>query len=302
MRWMILKLLVAIGLCQTAFGQTQDLILPVALNGYVRAPIHYQTTIRIVNLGANPVQVTLEAYQNDGTAIRILELFPIAKSGTKTVFNIEAFGSIEAFTAEDVPDLNGWIRLTFDANAAIQATAEVSLINAPVGPHPICHRPSTEILTTAQLPSVRPSKKFAGFAVIRPNRQTGYAITNPSVTNPVTVFLSLIDSSGQLIGSTTLQVPPQGRISRMVSEYFPNAPQDLMASLRITGTGPVGAGAIHVLFPEGKFETVSVDSLPPTVCSQVVTPARNPLTKECFVFPTPCDVPEGWQRVQSCVQ
>jgi hypothetical protein len=118
----------------------------------------------------------------------------------------------------------------------------------------------------------------------------------------VTVFLSLLDSTGQFIASTTLQIPPQGRVSRMLTEYFPNAPQDLMASLRITATAPVGAGAIHVLFPEGKFETVSIDSLPPAACVQVITPARNPLTKECIVFPTPCDLPEGWQRVQSCVQ
>ena len=292
---------IAVSFCGTVFGQTQDLILPVVLNGYVRAPIHYQTTISIMNLGANPVQVTLEAYQNDGTAVRILELFPIARTGTKTVFNIEAFGSVEAFTAEDVPDLNGWARLTFDANATIQATAEVSLINAPVGPHPICHRPSTEIITTVQVASVRPNKKFGGFAVIRPNRQSGYAITNPSTTDSVTVFLSLLDPSGRLAGSTTLQIPPQARVSRMLMEYFPTAPLDLMASLRITATAPVGVGAVHVLFPEGKLTSVSVDGLSSAVCTQVIATARNPLTNECRSFPTPCDVPEGWQRVQSCV-
>src|SRR5262245_54171517 len=91
-----------------AFAETQDLILPVALNGYTIPPIHYQTIIRIVNMSPTSVEVTLEAYQNDGTAVRILELFPIARSGTKTVFQIENGGSIEAFTAEDVPSLNGW--------------------------------------------------------------------------------------------------------------------------------------------------------------------------------------------------
>ena len=42
------------------------------------------------------------------------------------MFSIGGFGSVEAFTAEDVPDLNGWIRLTFDASAQIEATAETS--------------------------------------------------------------------------------------------------------------------------------------------------------------------------------
>src|SRR5438552_16994814 len=118
--------------------QTQDLILPVVLNRYTVAPVHYQTIIRVANMSASPTEVTLEAYQNDGTPIRILDLFPIARSGTKTVFQIDAGGSVEAFTAEDVPPLNGWVRLTFDSRSTIQASAEVAVINAPVGPHPIC--------------------------------------------------------------------------------------------------------------------------------------------------------------------
>jgi len=32
----------------------------------------------------------------------------------------------------------------------------------------------------------------------------------------------------------------------------------------------------------------------------VLTPARNPRTGECRVFPTPCDVPEGWVPVPAC--
>jgi hypothetical protein len=28
--------------------------------------------------------------------------------------------------------------------------------------------------------------------------------------------------------------------------------------------------------------------------------ARNPLTGECRQFPTPCDVPAGWERVTAC--
>jgi hypothetical protein len=39
---------------------------------------------------------------------------------------------------------------------------------------------------------------------------------------------------------------------------------------------------------------------PPQACAQVITPATNPLTGECKNFPTPCDVPAGWQKVNSC--
>lgn len=285
---------------QAAFAQTQDLILPIALNGYTSPPVHYQTVIRIVNMSSFAVEVTLEAYQNDGTAIRILELFPIARSGTKTVFQIESGGSVEAFTAEDVPTLNGWIRLTFDASATIQASAEVAVINAPVGPHPICARPSTEILTTVQAPALRATQKFSGFAVIRPYRKSGYAIVNPSTTQTATAFLSLMDFSGRFVASATVQIPPQARLSRFVQEFLPDAPSDFMGSLRITSTIPVGVGGVNVMFPEGEFTGIHVAPLPPAVCVQVIAPARNPLTNECRAFPTPCDVPDGWIRTSSC--
>lgn len=35
------------------------------------------------------------------------------------------------------------------------------------------------------------------------------------------------------------------------------------------------------------------------VCAQVITPAVSPLG-ECKEFPTPCDVPENWTKVESC--
>jgi hypothetical protein len=277
-----------------AQSQTQELILPVALNGYTVRPVHYQTTLRIVNISATPIQVTAEAYQNDGTAVRIFGLFPVTQGGTKTTFQIESGGSVEAFTAEDVPNLNGWIRLTFDASAMVQASAEVALINAPVAPHPICMRPSTEILSSFQTPAVQAALKSNGFAVIRPNRQSAFAVVNPSVSQMATVYVSLMDFNGRLVGSATLQVPPQGRISRFVRELIPAAPEDFMGTLRITSSIPVALGAVNVLLPEGKFTAINVASPPPVTCVQVLAAARNPLTNECRVFPTPCHIPDGW--------
>ena len=36
----------------------------------------------------------------------------------------------------------------------------------------------------------------------------------------------------------------------------------------------------------------------PAVCIQVITPARNTLTGEIKEFPTPCDVPQGWEIIR----
>ncbi len=36
------------------------------------------------------------------------------------------------------------------------------------------------------------------------------------------------------------------------------------------------------------------------ICAQIITSARNPKTGDCTVFPTPCDVPDGWEQVNDC--
>ena len=36
-------------------------------------------------------------------------------------------------------------------------------------------------------------------------------------------------------------------------------------------------------------------------CIQVITPAVNPETGEIKEFPTPCDVPEGWEKIENDV-
>lgn len=35
-------------------------------------------------------------------------------------------------------------------------------------------------------------------------------------------------------------------------------------------------------------------------CIQVITPAKNPVTRECREFPTPCDVPDSWEQIPGC--
>ena len=74
-----LALILAVAAPAAARAEMQELMLPVVVNGYASGPLRYQTTFRIVNLSAVPAEVTLEAYQNDGTATRILEMFPVPR-------------------------------------------------------------------------------------------------------------------------------------------------------------------------------------------------------------------------------
>lgn len=52
-----------------------------------------------------------------------------------------------------------------------------------------------------------------------------------------------------------------------------------------------------------RVENLSRSIIPPIqppICAQVITPAKDPKTGECKEFPTPCDVPQGWVRVDRC--
>ncbi len=45
------------------------------------------------------------------------------------------------------------------------------------------------------------------------------------------------------------------------------------------------------------FTVINPGNRADMVCAQVITRARNPLTKEEKEFSTPCDVPSGWQKI-----
>jgi len=59
---------------------------------------------------------------------------------------------------------------------------------------------------------------------------------------------------------------------------------------------PIGAGC-----NAGRCELIFKAAEGGTACIQVITPARNPETGEVRDFPTPCDVPEGWEVVRQAI-
>lgn len=50
-----------------------------------------------------------------------------------------------------------------------------------------------------------------------------------------------------------------------------------------------------VVFSDATDATASAAEKGGHVCIQVITYAEHPGTGECIAFPTPCDVPKGWQ-------
>ena len=47
--------------------------------------------------------------------------------------------------------------------------------------------------------------------------------------------------------------------------------------------------------------TEQVEKKSGELCAQVITPARDPNTGTITEFPTPCDVPDGWERIENDV-
>jgi len=57
--------------------------------------------------------------------------------------------------------------------------------------------------------------------------------------------------------------------------------------------------AFGVLFNYADLRPLLKSAQEDALCAQVITPARNPDTGEIQEFPTPCDVPEGWEIIQN---
>lgn len=68
------------------------------------------------------------------------------------------------------------------------------------------------------------------------------------------------------------------------------------------GAPSIGIGTTTPNRGIGSTAPSGIGSTPPqgTACIQVITPAKNPATGECKEFPTPCDLPVNWQRVDKC--
>lgn len=61
---------------------------------------------------------------------------------------------------------------------------------------------------------------------------------------------------------------------------------------------PAGYGCkLDGSYPDAGGTCVKDGQKSDPICIQVITPARNPATGEVRDFPTPCDVPDGWEKI-----
>jgi hypothetical protein len=252
---------------------SNEVILPIVVNGVIRDNAHYQTIFTVLNASSQDVHATLQMYNNSGAPTGAF-CSPVAAPPSSIATTLNPGAELFRFTSADLPFLNGWARLRWDGPAAVLAGTEVTLIAAP--PEPcmlVCNRPSNEKLSSAQIPAVSPAREFRFPLTLNRNRQTALAIVNPSSVDTMIAIITVLDASGL---NANLGVPnrfevkigPQQRTSKLVWEMLLESaptfapvpfPESFQGSVIVTSTTSFAVGALNIMFPEGKF--VSVQTL-----------------------------------------
>ncbi len=251
----------------TSASVGNEAIFPIVVNGAVGTNAHYQSIFTVLNASSQDVHATLEIYNNSGTPTGAF-CSPLAPPPSSVTATLSPGGELFRFTSADLPFLNGWGRLRWDGSPGILASAEVTLIAAPPDRCLlVCNRPSTEKLSSAQIPAVRPAQEFRFPLTLNRNRQTALAIVNPSAVDTVTATVTVLDGSGAsanlgIPNSFDVKIGPLQRISKFVWEMVLEAtptfapvpfPEGFQGSVMVSATAPVAVGALHIMFPEGKF-------------------------------------------------
>jgi hypothetical protein len=251
-------------------GQTQEWVFPVVVTGVIDKPLHFRTTFNILNLSAANAAGVIEVYDNKGVVRPGFFCTPVVVSPYRV--SLASGGLFHQAGTTDVGLFDGWARLTVEGDVPVQSSAEIVLSKGE--PKPcllICSGPSTEVVSSAQVHAVRPSREFRAPATITETRESAYAIVNPSATETAKVTLQALKSNGDPFDGNTYTIPPRGRLSKFVWELLllnkvfivaPVRPTDFHGSVKITSDIPIAVGGLHVLFPEGKLVNLAISSTP----------------------------------------
>lgn len=263
------------GLSIAAQGQnTNEMILPIIINGPVAERMHYQTIFTILNASKQEINATLQIYDNAGTPAGVF-CSPVAPPPSSVTIALRPNAQYFQFTSADLPFLIGWARLRWEGSFSILASVEITQVAAAPSPCLlVCNRPSTEKLSSTQISALKPATEFRLPLTLNRNRQTALALVNPSATETVRVKVSLLNTSGEnadlgVANRFELTLRPLEQIAdflwAMALAHSPPGlvvalPDMFQGSVILTADTPFAVGALNFMFPEGKFVAVPVIS------------------------------------------
>lgn len=169
-------------------------------------------------------------------------------------------------------------------------------------------------MITAQIPADLLGQVASGKLVIRIDDTTtgagdGYAIDFVKLlVNPVglsktgAVTGKVTDAAGKALANVIVTAAGVSSAKTDSSGVYTltNVPAGL-ASLTASLSGyETGRSNLDVIAGKSQTANFTLKTGTSTSCVQVVAAAKNALTGSCVQFPTPCDVPSGWELVSSC--
>ncbi len=188
----------------------------------------YRTNFILVNPSGSATTAKLEFFASDGSPLPL----PLGGSPKTTIdVPLSAKGVARLITDGTSSGLKaGWVRVTcpvpiggssiFQALLGGKIISEAGVASSPLAPH-----------FTTYVESL-------GFAA------SGVAVCNPNAV-AVSVTLRLRNSAGEIVASTSVNLPPRGHFAKFFTEFFPSGFGDFEGTLEVLAPAPVSGVAIR---------------------------------------------------------
>ncbi|HUG43416.1 MAG TPA: hypothetical protein VMN76_04145 [Acidobacteriota bacterium] len=265
----------SMGICAYPLAESEstnrEVILPLILSGPGGGGEDFQTTLNVLNGSGASVEATLEAFSDSGEEITA-DFFC---SGTGDRFHgfgklaIPAEGSVRFASRVTDRLVSGWVRISWNGSAGVQASVEVSGVrnSSRECSESIGHRSSSDILSSPIFPGQPLGASFRSSFSQTDFRRTAFSFVNPDASRPVAVRVAVFDSDGRQVAACKgeIEVPANGRVGRFLHELVSveegglctNCPPCVAlpshGSVQIEADGLVSVGAVIVLLPDVKL-------------------------------------------------
>jgi hypothetical protein len=188
----------------------------------------YRSTFIFVNPTNAPAAATMEFFTSSGKPLRLR----IDGSGiTSRTVRLSPHGVSSISTDGSAAELSvGWVRVRS---------------NVPIGGSLIFQtRNGGRVVSQAGVGSSPLSARFTSYVESAGFAESGLALCNPSA-NHATVALRLRNSAGEVVGATSILLPPLGHAARFFTQWFPNSFDEFQGSLEVISSTPVGGVALR---------------------------------------------------------
>ena len=187
-----------------------------------------QTVFLISNSVEAEATVTLSFFKSDGSSLSLT----IGQETTSTfTLTIGVGGTVKLITSgTSDPIQTGWARLTSTQAVSAQELFEIRVNN--------------ELVTQAAVESFGAIYRSKVFVDQGAGSSTGVAFSNPSELGGVRVRLTLIDETGQTVGTEERLLPKLGHNAEFVSTLFPQV-STVRGVLLIESSGRINVVALQ---------------------------------------------------------